>query len=263
MVEVFTTEIVEAIVFGVMWVVLILITVFWMKRSRADRRIMRWIWFLLSLGAMFITIAAIALLLKNGCNNCGGKKNSEGEWGRFIGYTLAFTAVYVAIAVYHALETIPTIIGTITILVSWIPTIFTVLNNRSGEDEKDAQIFWGVLGGVLLVAASVMLCIFSRLRKKIWDWLPIFSYFIFSILIWVFLWLGPDSARRIGDTATVAIYVSLAFLLILVTGITLVWGFGFRNSRASAVKASERRYPANQPLRTGQPPRGQRGNYHQ
>lgn len=249
MVSVFVTEIAEAIVFGVVWLILLVVTVFWQKRGRADRRVLRLIWFLLSLAAMFITIAAIALLLKNGCNNCGGKKNSEGEWARFIGYTLAFTAVYVAIAVYHVLETIPTIIGTIAVLVSWIPTIFTVLNNRAGCDEKNAQIFWGVLGGVFLVVASAKLCIFSRLRKRPWDWIPIISYFIFSISVWVFLWLGPDSARRIGDTATVAIYVGVAFLLIAVTGIFLVWSFGSRVSRAAAVKAAQQRYRQQQQVR--------------
>lgn len=253
MTTVFITEIVEAIALGILWIILLLIALFWQKRGHDDRRVMRWIWFLLSIGAMFITIAVIALLLKNGCLNCAGKKNSEGEWGRFIGYTLGFTAIYVAIAVYHALETVPTIIGTIAILISWTASIFTVLNNRAGTvSEKDAQIFWGVLGGVFLVAASVKLCLFSRLHKKPWDWTPILSYFLFSVLIWVFLWLGPDSTRAIGDTATVAIYAGLAFLLIIITAITLVWGFGQRNTpKPRQIKKTTRKYNSKGQYRNG------------
>lgn len=228
MANVFWSEVVEAAGFGIAWLVLLLITIVWRDRTHPERHVLTFIWFLHSCAPMFIMLAAIALLLDNGCLKCSSNGNSEGEWARFVGYTLAFTALYITMAVYHMLEILPTLFGTVSILISWIAAIFTVLNDRSGASEKNAQIYWGIVGIAFLIIACAKIIIYSRLTKKLWDWLPVLSYPFFAILIWVFLWVGPDVSRRLGDTVTVIVYISLSALLIIAMAVTTVWGFGMR-----------------------------------
>lgn len=251
MTNVFVTQIIEAGLFGILWLVLLAISIIWQPRNRKDKRVLRFAIFLHSLAALFVMLATISLLLNNGCLvGCGSaqspssKANSEGQWARFIGYTLAGTALYVAVSVYHALEIIPTIIGAVLILISWIASIFTVLNGPSMWN-KNAQILWGVVGGFFLLVSTIWICFYSRLHKKPFDWVPIVTYFLGSLLIWVFLWAGPDSSQRIGDTATVVIYVSISALFIIALGITIAWGWGFRVSRQRVpAKGVNSQYPA-------------------
>ena len=234
MTNVFVTQIVEASLLGIMWLVFMLIAIFWQPRARSDRRILRLTIALLSLASLFGMLGIISLLLGNGClvgcGASGSKSNSEGQWARFIGYTLAAAALFVAIEIYHMMEIASTLLGLIFALIGWIPTIFTVLNGPSMKN-KNAQVYWGVVGGFFLLVASIWICVYSRLRKQFWDWLPIITYFLGSILIYTFLWVGPDSSKNIGDTATVAIYAGLFALFIIILGITIGWGWGFRIGR--------------------------------
>ncbi len=235
MTNVFVTQIVEAVVFGIMWLVFMLVAIFWQPRARSDRRILRLTIALHSLASLFIMIGVISLLMGNGCLvGCGdtttSKANSEGQWGRFIGYSAAGATLFVATAVYHMMEIAPTVIGTVFALIGWVPTIFTVLNGPSMKN-KDAQVYWGVLGAFFLFVTAIWTCFYSRLRKQVWDWLPILTYFFGSILIWTFLWVGPDSSKRIGDTATVAIYAGIYALFVIILAITIGWGWGFRIGR--------------------------------
>ncbi len=225
-----TAEIVEAVIFGILMIGMWIFSIFWntsvkySQKRNNDMRVLKTTTWLYGWASFFLMAAALTLVLGAG-STVRGSDGTKVEWARWVAFIIAGTAVAITVMFYYQFERFPDmVLWSILVAFSWSFGIALLLTGGT----KLCALF-SVLGTLMILAFGLWLFVQSRIVwKRFWDFLPAGLYVLFSILIWLFLWLGPAGAKVISRSWTIAAYTIVWFFMIM--GISVaVWIF-YRNT---------------------------------
>lgn len=237
-----TVETVEAVVFGIVAVGMWIFSIFWStskswsQEKNNRQRILKTITGLYGWAAFFLMTAALVLVL-----GAGAAVRSDGtrvEWIRWAIFIVSGTLVAITVMYFYEFERWPDmVLWTFLVGVSWAFGLGFLLTSTT----KLSALF-SVLGGFVLLAFGFWLFVQSRIVwYRLWDFFPAGFYILMSLLVWLFLWLGPAGGKAIPRHWEVSGYVIVWFFMIMLISV-LVWIFYARRrfdlTVSSAVKSS-------------------------
>ncbi len=238
-----TTEIVEAVVFGIVAIGMWIFSAFftpskrWSQTKNNQQRVLKTTAWLYGWASFFLMASALILVLGAGAHVRGD--GVKVEWVRWVFFIIAGALVSVTVMFYYEFERWPDLIlWTLLVATSWAFGTGLVLTGGT----KFCALF-SVLGGFILLAFGFWLFFQSRIMwVRVGDFLPSAVYIVFSVLIWVTLWLGPAAGKVLRRHVEVTLYIIFWFLLIMGESV-VVWIFYSKRrldfSVSSAVRSAE------------------------
>lgn len=199
-------------------------------------RVLKTVTWLYGWACFALMTAALILIL--GAGNFVRSDGIRVEWARWVGFIVAGTLVAITVMYYYQFERFPDIaLMSVVVAFFWAFGVFLVLTG-------DVQLcaLFSVLAAFMLFVFGFCLYIQSRIMwERLWDFFPAGFYILFSILIWVFLWLGREAGQVISRSWTVVGYIIIWFFLIM--GIAVVMWLFYRDTKfdlsVSSAVASE------------------------
>jgi len=159
--------------------------------------------------AMAVATAAVALSLFEFVRNDGVVSKPQ----RFIGYTVAYTAISVAIASLYRLEQI--------MIMKWVftPAIFGMLSGWAIAfltHFAQGTALFSIVAMVLLpviVVAIVVSTPYSLLQRLV-RWVPVLINYLAAMGFWIVLWTSAMGNPSTNDTATASILSTIGYFVV-------------------------------------------------
>lgn len=226
------SEIVETISFFILAVILFIVSLLpdrrangvpkeradWILANYRQWKIMAWCF---AWGAFAIS-AFVGLVLLNQTIETRADGFTD-QYGRWIGYTIAFAAMGYGIQTYYDVDPFGRLCGCIFLVVAGGSGIGSGLSSAT-----ENWAYWGALGGAFLIIFAVWVLVFKRgIYLRFIHLMPMVSFILFAFLLWVTMWIGVEVASIITTLVTYILYFIFGFLLVLVT-VVVMWIWYYR-----------------------------------